>query len=108
MRRGRWLLLAMLLLTFARLADMAVALSATVDEGFHITGGNEYLRTGHVRLLDEHTPLVKAWMALSLLPLDDLTPPQEAPGYAEGDLIGVAQATTLAYRPLDPSSSRPG
>ncbi len=101
MRRGRWLLLAMLLLTFARLADMAVALSATVDEGFHITSGNEYLHTGHLRLLDEHTPLVKAWMALPLLPLDDLTPPQEAPAYAAGDLIGVAQATTLAYRPLD-------
>ncbi len=101
MRRERWLLLTVLLLTFARLADMTVRLSATVDEGFHITSGNEYLHTGRVHLLDEHTPLVKAWMALPLLPLDDLTPPQETPGYAEGDLIGVAQATTLAYRPLD-------
>ncbi len=101
MNRRRLLILAGLWLAFARLAGMAVALSATVDEGFHITSGNEYLHTGHVRLLDEHTPLVKAWMALPLLPLDDLTPPQEAPGYAEGDLIGVAQATTLAYRPLD-------
>ncbi len=99
--RRRWLVLLLLLLTFARLADMAISLSATVDEGFHITSGNEYLHTGHLHLLDEHTPLIKAWMALPLLPLDDLRPPQEAPGYEEGDLISVAQATTLAYRPLD-------
>ena len=101
MMKRRLLLLGLLLLSFARLADMALALSATVDEGFHITSGNEYLHTGHLHLLDEHTPLVKAWMALPLLPLDDLTPPQAAPGYAEGDLIRVARATTLAYRPLD-------
>ena len=100
-RTGWIIVLSLLWLTFARLTDSAVQNSATVDEGFHITSGNEYLHTGRVHLLDEHTPLIKAWMALPLLPLDDLTPPPEAPGYAAGNLIQVAQATTLAYRPLD-------
>ncbi len=99
--KNRVLVLLLMLLAFGRLSDVSVRLSATVDEGFHITAGSEYLHTGHVRLLDEHPPLIRAWMAWPLLPLRDLTPPQDAPGYAAGDLIQVTQATALAYRPLD-------
>ncbi len=99
--KRRLILLGLLMLTFARQVDAAVRLSATVDEGFHITSGYEYLRTGHLRLFDEHVPLVKAWLAWPLLFVPDLSPPESAPGYADGDLIRVAQATVLAYRPLD-------
>jgi 4-amino-4-deoxy-L-arabinose transferase-like glycosyltransferase len=79
----------------------ATQLSATIDEGFHITSGYEYLRTGRLRLFDEHTPLGKGLMAWTLFFLPDLPPPEGASGWIEGDLIQVARETTLAYRPLD-------
>ncbi len=97
-RLAALLLLAVL---FAQLLGAATRLSATIDEGFHITSGYEYLRTGRMRLLDEHTPLVKALFAWPLFFVPDLVAPEQAAGYANGDLIGVAQETVLAYRPLD-------
>jgi hypothetical protein len=147
-RLSLWAALLLLALMFAQLLGAATQLSATIDEGFHITSGYEYLRTGQVRLLDEHTPLVKALFAWPLFFVPDLPPPtcppavarqgqgggplapavthlpcthtcrgavrcqgvpgsagecqgEEAPGRAEGDLIRVAQATVLAYRPID-------
>ncbi|MCD6286529.1 MAG: glycosyltransferase family 39 protein, partial [Anaerolineae bacterium] len=86
---------------FAQMLSAARQLSATVDEGFHITSGYEYLRTGHLQLFDEHAPLAKALFAWPLFFVPDLPPPETASGYAAGELIAVAQQTTLAYRPLD-------
>ncbi|MCJ7550070.1 MAG: glycosyltransferase family 39 protein [Anaerolineae bacterium] len=86
---------------FAQMLSAATQLSAIVDEGFHITSGYEYLRTGNLQLFDEHAPLAKALLAWPLFFVPDLPPPEAASGYAAGDLIAVAQQTTLAYRPLD-------
>ena len=86
---------------FLLLLQAATRLSATIDEGFHITSGYEYLRTGRMRLLDEHVPLAKALLAWPLFFVPDLMPPEQAEGYAEGNLIRVAQGTVLAYRPID-------
>ncbi len=97
----KWGRLVLLMVMFAQLVGAAVRLSATVDEGFHITSGYEYLRTGKVRLFDEHPPLVKALLAWPLFFVPDLTLPEQTPGYLEGDLIAVAQATVLAYQPID-------
>ncbi|MBN2392389.1 MAG: glycosyltransferase family 39 protein [Anaerolineae bacterium] len=99
MMRGVALLL--LLVLYAQLLSAATQLSATVDEGFHITSGYEYLRTGKLRLFDEHAPVAKALFAWPLFFVPDLPPPETADGYASGDLIAVTQATVLAYRPLD-------
>ena len=93
--------LILLALMFLQLINAAASLSAVVDEGFHITSGYEYLRTGRLRLMDEHTPLVKAFMAWPLFFVPDLLPPEKSGGYADGDLIRAAQETVLAYRPLD-------
>ncbi len=98
---GHWIALLLLCAAFAQLLAAATQLSATVDEGFHITSGYEYLRTGQLRLFDEHTPLAKALFAWPLFFVPDLTPPEQAPGYTDGNLIEAAQATILAYRPLD-------
>ncbi len=98
---NRWGRLFLLGALFALLLNAATQLSATVDEGFHITSGYEYVRTGELRLFDEHPPLVKALFAWPLFFVPDLTPPEVAADYESGDLIAVAQATTLAYRPLD-------
>jgi 4-amino-4-deoxy-L-arabinose transferase-like glycosyltransferase len=100
-RRPRWAALLLLMLLYAQLTGAAAQLSATVDEGFHITSGYEYLRTGSVRLFDEHAPVAKALFAWPLFFVRDLSPPESSDGYASGDLIAVAQATTLSYRPLD-------
>jgi hypothetical protein len=86
---------------FLLLLQAATRLSATIDEGFHITSGYEYLRTGRMQLLDEHVPLAKALLAWPLFFVPDLMPPEQAEGYAEGNLIRVAQGTVLAYRPID-------
>jgi hypothetical protein len=93
--------LLMVITLFAQMLSAATQLSATVDEGFHITSGYEYLRTGHLQLFDEHAPLAKALFAWPLFFVPDLPPPEAASGHAAGDLIAVAQQTTLAYRPLD-------
>ncbi len=99
MMRGGALLL--LLCLYAQLVGAATQLSATVDEGFHITSGYEYLRTGKLRLFDEHAPVAKTLFAWPLFFVPDLPPPETAAGYASDDLIAVTQATTLAYRPID-------
>ena len=99
--RARWITLLLLILLYAQLAGAAVQLSATVDEAFHITSGYEYLRTGRLRLFDEHTPVAKALFAWPLFFVPDLTPPEAAADYADGNLITVTQHTLLAYRPLD-------
>ncbi len=97
-----WILFVLLvLLLFAQLLDAATRLSATVDEPFHITSGYEYLRTGNVRLFDEHAPVAKALFAWPLFFVPDLSPPETALDYASGNLIAVTQATLLAYRPLE-------
>jgi len=99
--KTRLVTLGLLLIFFAQLLQAARSLSTTVDEGFHITSGYEYLRTGRVQLFDEHPPLAKALFAWPLKFVPDLPPPEETPGYTEGDLITVAQATVLAYQPID-------
>ena len=96
-----WAVILLLLVMFAQLLGAATRLSATVDEGFHITSGYEYLRTGQMRLFDEHAPVSKALFAWPLFFVPDLTPPEEAPGWAEGNLIQATQETVLAYRPID-------
>jgi hypothetical protein len=93
-----FLLLAVM---FAQLLAAATQLSMTIDEGFHITSGYGYLRTGQMRLMDEHVPLAKALFAWPLFFVPDLLPPEQAAGWAEGDLISVAQETLLAYQPID-------
>lgn len=97
----RGVALLLLFFLYAQLVGAATSLSATVDEGFHITSGYEYLRTGKLRLFDEHAPVAKALFAWPLFFVPDLASPEIADGYVSGDLIAVTQATTLAYRPLD-------
>jgi 4-amino-4-deoxy-L-arabinose transferase-like glycosyltransferase len=96
-----WTALLLLAVMFAQLMSATTRLSATVDEGFHITSGYEYLRTGKMRLFDEHVPVAKALFAWPLFLVGELTPPEEASGWAEGNLIQVAQETVLSFEPID-------
>jgi hypothetical protein len=96
-----WVALLLLAVMFAQLLSAATQLSMTIDEGFHITSGYSYLRTGQMRLLDEHVPLAKALFAWPLFFVPDLPPPEQAAGWDAGDLISVTQETVLAYQPID-------
>jgi 4-amino-4-deoxy-L-arabinose transferase-like glycosyltransferase len=96
-----WTAILLLAVMFAQLMGATTPLSVTIDEGFHITSGYEYLRTGKMRLFDEHVPVAKALFAWPLFLVPDLPPPEEASGWAEGNLIQVAQETVLASEPID-------
>lgn len=72
LRCSRWLILALLLLAFAQMFVAIRGTSQTVDEGLHITSGATMLRTGDYRLVEEHPPLTKLWMALPVALLPDL------------------------------------
>lgn len=77
------LCLSLLLALFALAVHSARATSLTVDEGLHIASGYTILRTGDYRLVEEHPPLIKLWLALPLLPLHDLADPTTLPAWEE-------------------------
>jgi len=104
MRAGRsWLLLATFLLwvLFAQVVASAPRLSITTDEGLHITSGYSYLRTGDLRLIEEHPPLIKALEAWPLLLLPDLGSPAQTTGWEQNNLLRVMKFFLLPYRPFD-------
>ncbi|NBD34598.1 MAG: phospholipid carrier-dependent glycosyltransferase, partial [Chloroflexi bacterium] len=77
--RRLWLL--PLLIYFLLTAWSARANALTIDEGLHIASGYTILRTGDYRLVEEHPPLVKFWIALPLLPLRSLPDPTTLPAW---------------------------
>jgi hypothetical protein len=91
----------LLWLLFAQSVASATRLSITTDEGLHITSGYSYLRTGDLRLIEEHPPLVKVLEAWPLLLLPDLGSPAETTGWEQGNLNRVTKFFLLRYRPFD-------
>ncbi len=103
----RPLTLLVLLLFFIQATTSAAQTSLTIDEGLHITSGYSILKTGDYRLIEEHPPLIKTWMALPLLPLrslPDLTAlsPWEAAAEATTESLPLLQLTQQLFYPLQP------
>lgn len=102
------LILVLLCAIFAQATGSAVRTSITIDEGLHITSGCSILRTGDLRLVEEHPPLVKLLEALPLLAVPDLPDPSTLPGW-ESDisvtdsvrLVRATQALIYPYRPIE-------
>ncbi len=97
--------LALLLLWsfFAQVATAARETSITLDEPLHIASGYACLVTGDYRLVEEHPPLLKMLQAAPLLLANPRLPdPRTLPGWAESDLVAVAQHSVVAYRPIEP------
>ncbi len=94
---------------FAQTVGSAVRTSLTIDEGLHITSGATMLRTGDFRLVEEHPPLVKMWMALPLLPLSTLPDPRSLEPWTEAaeptaeslPLLEMTQEWLYPHRPID-------
>jgi len=105
---ARLLILALLLFFFGQALRVAVATSLTVDEGLHIASGYSIWRTGDYRLIEEHPPLVKLWLALPLLSLPDLADPASLPAWQDAavpttdslPLLELAQQLLYPYRPV--------
>jgi hypothetical protein len=106
-RYGAYILLCWLF--FAQVLGIARANSMTVDEGLHVASGYTIWRTGDYRLIEEHPPLVKLWLALPLLPLRSLPDPTALPAWEEAadpgteslPLLHMAQQLLYPHRPLE-------
>ncbi|HQE91548.1 MAG TPA: glycosyltransferase family 39 protein [Anaerolineae bacterium] len=108
-RKSRFYVLIPLLAYFLLATSIGSATSITVDEGLHIASGYTILRTGDYRLVEEHPPLIKLWIALPLLPLRDLPDPTTLSAWSEAaqptteslPLIHMAQQLLYPYQPTD-------
>lgn len=111
MTRQRSFLAALipLLLYFLLVASGARTTSLTVDEGLHIASGYTILRTGDYRLVEEHPPAIKMWLAAPLIPLRDLVNPTRLPAWDEAahptteslPLLHMAQKLLYPSQPTD-------
>jgi len=105
----RALCLLLLFIFFSLAIDNARNASITVDEGLHIASGYTILVTGDYRLVEEHPPLLKLWMALPLLPLHDLPDPKALPAWDTSNyeatesvpLLRMAQQLLYSYVPVE-------
>ena len=106
---GRFLCIVLLLAFFTLAAENARKASITVDEGLHIASGYTILVTGDYRLVEEHPPLIKLWMALPLLPLSDMADPTtlsawDTSKYAISEsvpLLKMAQQLLYVHLPVE-------
>ncbi len=111
MRRYKWWALWLILWAFfAHVLFIARATSMTIDEGLHIASGYTIWRTGDYRLIEEHPPAVKLWLAIPVLPLAGLPDPTELPAWEEAatterteslPLLHMAQQLLYPSLPVD-------
>lgn len=101
--------LILLLAFWTQALAVASATSMTIDEGLHLASGYTIWRTGDYRLIEEHPPLVKLWLALPLLPLDNIGDPTLLPAWAAAaeptteslPLLHMAQQLLYPVRPVE-------
>ena len=81
---------ALLLVCFGLLVFSVQMKSPTADEQNHIARGLAYLRTGDLRLSQEHPPGANAWEAWPLLLDPSIVLPLDSPSWADGEWYGFA------------------
>lgn len=102
------LLLLLLLFMLAQMIFTTSRQSAAFDEGYTITYGYAYLRSGDARLSrGQNPPLANIFLALPLLLKDGIVFPAESKAWAEGDIFSftdellwksnVAQAAQMVH-----------
>jgi MFS family permease len=70
---------------FAQVMTSIPRLSITFDEDVHISTGYAILRTGDLRLVEDHPPLIELWMSWPLLLSPQVPEPWEVPAWEQGD-----------------------
>jgi len=87
----RYSLFSILLLAFFAQAITSASLKTpTFDEEFHIARAYAYVRTGDLRMQQNHPPLVSLLAGLPLLLMPELTPPEEIPHWDDAFLFYFA------------------
>jgi len=82
---------ALLLIMLIQMAAASPVQSAAFDEGYTVTYGYAYLRTGDIRLSrGQNPPLTNVLLTLPLLLRDNIALPLDHPTWAEGDIYGFA------------------
>ncbi len=89
-RLPNFLAVALLLVLFALLVFSIQNKSPTLDEQNHIARGLAYLKTGDLRLSQEHPPLINAWQAWPLLLDPAIRLPLDSPSWANAEWYGFA------------------
>jgi len=70
---------------FAQAMTSIPHLSITFDEDLHISTGYSVLRTGDLRLVEDHPPLIGLWMGWPLLLSPHVPDPWDVPAWEQGD-----------------------
>ena len=96
-------LIAVLLLglLFAQAMTAIPRLSITFDEDLHISTGYGTLRTGDLRLVEDHPPLIGHWMSWPLLLSPDTPNPEDVPAWEQGDRRLFVRNDIWWNRPMD-------
>jgi len=91
----------LLLLSFVQIVTSLPQLSVTFDEPVHALTGYSILRTGDLRLVEDHPPLLEMWMGCPLLLSPESPEPTSISAWAEGDRRLFAYAEQWWRLPID-------
>jgi 4-amino-4-deoxy-L-arabinose transferase-like glycosyltransferase len=80
-----WTATLLLGLLFAQAMTSIPRLSITFDEDLHISTGYSVLRTGDLRLVEDHPPLIGLLTSWPLLLSTQVPDPQQVPAWEQGD-----------------------
>ncbi len=100
---SRHLYVAVLLLgvLFAQAMTSIPRLSLTFDEDMHISTGYSVVSTGDLRLIEDHPPLIAAWMGWPLTLSSDVPEPDQVPEWELRDRRRFVRNETWWSVPLD-------
>jgi hypothetical protein len=87
---SRYVAVFLLLVLFGLLVFSVVEKSPTADEQNHVARGLAYLKTGDLRLSQEHPPGVNAWEAWPLLLDPGVHLPLDSPSWVNAEWYGFA------------------
>lgn len=80
-----WVAVLLLGILFAQAMTSIPRLSITFDEDLHISTGYSILRTGDLRLVEDHPPAIGLWMSWPLLLSPQIPDPWDVPEWELGD-----------------------
>jgi hypothetical protein len=85
----------LLLAFFAQALTSVSVMAPTFDEEFHVARAYAYVRTGDLRMQQNHPPLVSVLAGLPLLLMPELTPPEQIPRWERSSTAGRGRPTAL-------------
>lgn len=97
----RWATIGFLLLSLILVITSLSRNSVTIDEPVHALTGYSIIRTGDLRLVEDHPPLLEMWMGLPLALDPRLPPPYTLPGWDLQDRRAFGYDAQWMEPPID-------